>query len=136
MLHTQAEDWEMKAHQAEGESSSIRLELLSVDTDRRHLRERVDLLEKEIQGVTITCAGPAGACRWLLVSCTHCSGGLQGRDSLCMKCGHSLWNSLDFLLPSQKEVLPLVDVFCLVISAVMLLSLKAGVGCFKAFASS
>ncbi|KFW83930.1 Centrosomal protein of 135 kDa, partial [Manacus vitellinus] len=50
MLHTQAEDWEMKAHQAEGESSSIRLELLSVDTDRRHLRERVELLEKEIQG--------------------------------------------------------------------------------------
>ncbi|NWH48029.1 CP135 protein, partial [Fregata magnificens] len=50
MLHTQAEEWEMKAHQAEGESSSIRLELLSVDTDRRHLRERVELLEKEIQG--------------------------------------------------------------------------------------
>ncbi|KAI1238313.1 hypothetical protein IHE44_0013034 [Lamprotornis superbus] len=50
MLHTQAEDWEMKAHQAEGESSSIRLELLSVDTDRRHLRERVEFLEKEIQG--------------------------------------------------------------------------------------
>ncbi|XP_019470380.1 centrosomal protein of 135 kDa isoform X5 [Meleagris gallopavo] len=49
MLHTQAEDWEIKAHQAEGESSSIRLELLSVDTDRRHLRERVELLEKEIQ---------------------------------------------------------------------------------------
>lgn len=51
MLHTQAEDWEMKAHQAEGESSSMRLELLSVDTDRRHLRERVEFLEKEIQGV-------------------------------------------------------------------------------------
>uniref|UniRef100_A0A8C5T1W4 Uncharacterized protein n=1 Tax=Malurus cyaneus samueli TaxID=2593467 RepID=A0A8C5T1W4_9PASS len=50
MLHTEAEDWEMKAHQAEGESSSIRLELLSVDTDRRHLRERVEFLEKEIQG--------------------------------------------------------------------------------------
>uniref|UniRef100_A0A674H3S2 Centrosomal protein 135 n=1 Tax=Taeniopygia guttata TaxID=59729 RepID=A0A674H3S2_TAEGU len=50
MLHTQAEGWEIKAHQAEGESSSIRLELLSVDTDRKHLRERVELLEKEIQG--------------------------------------------------------------------------------------
>lgn len=50
-LHSQAEDWEVKAHQAEGESSSIRLELLSVDTDRRHLRERVELLEKEIQEV-------------------------------------------------------------------------------------
>lgn len=54
MVHTQAEDWEIKAHQAEGESSSIRLELLCVDTDRRHLRERVELLEKEIQEV-ITC---------------------------------------------------------------------------------
>ncbi|XP_051820501.1 centrosomal protein of 135 kDa [Antechinus flavipes] len=49
MLHSRAEDLEIKAHHAEGESSSIRLELLSVDTDRRHLRERVDLLEKEIQ---------------------------------------------------------------------------------------
>ncbi|KFO26485.1 Centrosomal protein of 135 kDa [Fukomys damarensis] len=49
MLHNCAEDWEIKAHQAEGESSSVRLELLSIDTERRHLRERVDLLEKEIQ---------------------------------------------------------------------------------------
>ncbi|XP_060004107.1 centrosomal protein of 135 kDa isoform X3 [Lagenorhynchus albirostris] len=49
MLHDRAEDWEVKAHQAEGESSSVRLELLSIDTERRHLRERVELLEKEIQ---------------------------------------------------------------------------------------
>ena len=51
MLHDRAEDWEVKAHQAEGESSSVRLELLSIDTERRHLRERVELLEKEIQEV-------------------------------------------------------------------------------------
>ncbi|XP_069904194.1 centrosomal protein of 135 kDa isoform X4 [Oryctolagus cuniculus] len=49
MLHNRAEDWEVKAHQAEGVSSSVRLELLSIDTERRHLRERVELLEKEIQ---------------------------------------------------------------------------------------
>ncbi|XP_023614070.1 centrosomal protein of 135 kDa isoform X5 [Myotis lucifugus] len=49
MLHNRAEDWEVKAHQAEGKSSSVRLELLSIDTERRHLRERVELLEKEIQ---------------------------------------------------------------------------------------
>ncbi|XP_019519899.1 PREDICTED: centrosomal protein of 135 kDa [Hipposideros armiger] len=49
MLHNRAGDWEVKAHQAEGESSSVRLELLSIDTERRHLRERVELLEKEIQ---------------------------------------------------------------------------------------
>lgn len=51
MLHSKAEDWEVKAHQAEGQSSSVRRELLSVDTERRHLRERVELLEKEIQEV-------------------------------------------------------------------------------------
>ncbi|XP_059845225.1 centrosomal protein of 135 kDa isoform X5 [Hypanus sabinus] len=45
----QAENWEHKAHQAEGESSSIRLELLSVDTERRHLEEKVVRLEREIQ---------------------------------------------------------------------------------------
>lgn len=68
MLHTQAEDWEMKAHQAEGESSSIRLELLSVDTDRRHLRERVGLLEKEIQGVII-CAMKFHLGKWDTSKC-------------------------------------------------------------------
>ncbi|KAK2492055.1 hypothetical protein MC885_007756 [Smutsia gigantea] len=53
MLHNRAEDWEVKAHQAEGENSSVRLELLSIDTERRHLRERVELLEKEIQEVIL-----------------------------------------------------------------------------------
>ncbi|XP_060686695.1 centrosomal protein of 135 kDa isoform X3 [Hemiscyllium ocellatum] len=47
MATNQAENWEHKAHQAEGESSSVRLELLSVDTERRHLEERVGKLEKE-----------------------------------------------------------------------------------------
>lgn len=51
MLHNQAEDWEAKAHQAEGNSNSVRLELLSVDTERRHLKERIELLEKEVQEV-------------------------------------------------------------------------------------
>ncbi|XP_032884916.1 centrosomal protein of 135 kDa isoform X1 [Amblyraja radiata] len=45
----QAENWEHKAHQAEGESNSIRLELLSIDTERRHHEERVIKLEREIQ---------------------------------------------------------------------------------------
>ncbi|KAJ8397534.1 hypothetical protein AAFF_G00438100 [Aldrovandia affinis] len=49
MAHSQAEDWELKLHQAEGQNNSIRLELLSADTERRHLRERVHNLEREIQ---------------------------------------------------------------------------------------
>lgn len=49
MAHILAEDWEVKAHQAEGENSSVRLELLSVDTERKHLREKVESLEKQIQ---------------------------------------------------------------------------------------
>ncbi|KAG8453777.1 hypothetical protein GDO86_000415, partial [Hymenochirus boettgeri] len=49
MVHSQAEEWEMKVQHAEGESSSVRLELLSVDTDRRHLRERLEHTENEIQ---------------------------------------------------------------------------------------
>ncbi|XP_055491846.1 centrosomal protein of 135 kDa isoform X6 [Leucoraja erinacea] len=44
-----AENWEHKAHQAEGESNSIRLELLSIDTERRHHEDRVIKLEREIQ---------------------------------------------------------------------------------------
>ncbi|XP_035272175.1 centrosomal protein of 135 kDa [Anguilla anguilla] len=49
MAHSQAEDSELKLHQAEGLNNSIRLELLSADTERRHLRERVSHLEREIQ---------------------------------------------------------------------------------------
>nr|XP_015200922.1 PREDICTED: centrosomal protein of 135 kDa [Lepisosteus oculatus] len=49
LAHSQVEDWELKLQQAEGHSSSIRLELLSADTERRHLRERVGNLEREIQ---------------------------------------------------------------------------------------
>ncbi|XP_048833258.1 centrosomal protein of 135 kDa isoform X1 [Brienomyrus brachyistius] len=47
--HSQAEDWEAKLQQVEGLNSSIRLELLATDTERRHLRERVAHLEREIQ---------------------------------------------------------------------------------------
>ncbi|KAI1888697.1 hypothetical protein AGOR_G00171400 [Albula goreensis] len=47
--HLQAEDWELKLQQAEGLNGSMRLELLSADTERRHLRERVSTLEREIQ---------------------------------------------------------------------------------------
>lgn len=49
MAYGQAENWESKVQEAEGHNSSIRLELLSVDTERRHLRERVNNLEREIQ---------------------------------------------------------------------------------------
>ncbi|CAJ0942662.1 unnamed protein product, partial [Ranitomeya imitator] len=49
MVHSQAEEWEVKAQSALGESSSIKMELLSVDTDRRHLRQRLEDLENEVQ---------------------------------------------------------------------------------------
>ncbi|RXN26604.1 centrosomal protein of 135 kDa [Labeo rohita] len=48
-IHTESEDREMKLQQAEGLNNSIRLELLSSDTERRHLRERVSLQDREIQ---------------------------------------------------------------------------------------
>uniref|UniRef100_UPI003AAA4C84 centrosomal protein of 135 kDa n=1 Tax=Centroberyx gerrardi TaxID=166262 RepID=UPI003AAA4C84 len=49
MAHTEMEDREQKLQQAEGLNNSIRLELLSSDTERRHLRETVSHQEKEIQ---------------------------------------------------------------------------------------
>lgn len=52
MMHSQAEEWEAKAQNAVGESSSVKMELLSVDTDRRHLRERVEDMENEIREVS------------------------------------------------------------------------------------
>ncbi|KAL0164523.1 hypothetical protein M9458_040276, partial [Cirrhinus mrigala] len=52
-IHTESEDREMKLQQAEGLNNSIRLELLSSDTERRHLRERVSLQDREIQESTL-----------------------------------------------------------------------------------
>lgn len=48
-IHTESEDREVKLQQSEGLNNSIRLELLSSDTERRHLRERVSLQDREIQ---------------------------------------------------------------------------------------
>lgn len=53
-IHTESEDREVKLQQSEGLNNSIRLELLSSDTERRHLRERVSLQDREIQEVRAT----------------------------------------------------------------------------------
>uniref|UniRef100_A0A673VYB3 Centrosomal protein 135 n=1 Tax=Salmo trutta TaxID=8032 RepID=A0A673VYB3_SALTR len=49
MAHGESEDRELKLQHAEGLNNSIRLELLSSDTERRHLRETVGHQEREIQ---------------------------------------------------------------------------------------
>ncbi|XP_075446618.1 testis-specific gene 10 protein isoform X1 [Ascaphus truei] len=46
---SQAENWENKFRQVEGEHSSGKLELLSAESERRRLKERVDFLEMEIE---------------------------------------------------------------------------------------
>ncbi|XP_056620365.1 centrosomal protein of 135 kDa isoform X2 [Triplophysa dalaica] len=48
-IHSESQDIELKLQQAEELNKSIRLELLSSDTERRHLRERVSLQDREIQ---------------------------------------------------------------------------------------
>ncbi|KAM7388577.1 hypothetical protein PAMP_024744 [Pampus punctatissimus] len=49
LTHSEAEEREQKLQQAEGLNNSIRLELLSSDSERRHLRETVSHQEREIQ---------------------------------------------------------------------------------------
>ncbi|KAM4738802.1 centrosomal protein of 135 kDa isoform 2-T2 [Anableps anableps] len=49
MAHSGMQEWEQKLHQAEGLNNSIRLELLSADTERKQLRDTVGQKEKEIQ---------------------------------------------------------------------------------------
>ncbi|CAN9500674.1 unnamed protein product [Ophioblennius macclurei] len=49
MTHTEMEEREQKLQQAEGRNNSIRLELLSSDSERRHLRDTVGHQEREIQ---------------------------------------------------------------------------------------
>ncbi|KAM4795959.1 testis-specific gene 10 protein [Rhinophrynus dorsalis] len=43
----QAENWEKKFHQMESEYSSVKLQYLDADTERRRLKDRVDSLERE-----------------------------------------------------------------------------------------
>ncbi|KAM7012866.1 LOW QUALITY PROTEIN: centrosomal protein of 135 kDa [Tautogolabrus adspersus] len=49
MAHSEVEQREQKLQQAEGLNNSIRLELLSSDTERRHLRDTIGHQEREIQ---------------------------------------------------------------------------------------
>ncbi|XP_076582514.1 centrosomal protein of 135 kDa [Chaetodon auriga] len=49
MAHSEVEEREQKLQQAEGLTNSIRLELLSSDSERRHLRDTVSHQEREIQ---------------------------------------------------------------------------------------
>ncbi|XP_054910083.1 centrosomal protein of 135 kDa isoform X2 [Poeciliopsis prolifica] len=49
MAHSGMQEWEQKLHQAEGLNNSIRLELLSLDTERRQLQETLGQRDKEIQ---------------------------------------------------------------------------------------
>ncbi|XP_023127563.2 centrosomal protein of 135 kDa isoform X2 [Amphiprion ocellaris] len=49
MAHSDVEEREQKLQHAEGINNSIRLELLSSDTERRHLRDTVGHQEREIQ---------------------------------------------------------------------------------------
>ncbi|XP_019624383.1 PREDICTED: centrosomal protein of 135 kDa-like [Branchiostoma belcheri] len=46
---SQAERWEMEAHQHQGESSNTKLELMSRESEVRRLREKADSQEREIQ---------------------------------------------------------------------------------------
>ncbi|XP_029001754.1 centrosomal protein of 135 kDa isoform X2 [Betta splendens] len=49
MAHSEMEERDQKLQKAEGLNNSIRLELLSSDTERRHLRDTVSQQEREIQ---------------------------------------------------------------------------------------
>lgn len=51
LAHIEMEERTLKLKQAEGLSNSIRLELLSSDTERRHLRDAIGQQEKELQQV-------------------------------------------------------------------------------------
>ena len=52
LAHTTLEERDQKLQQAQGLTSSIRLELLSSDTERRHLRQTISHQETEIQQVS------------------------------------------------------------------------------------
>lgn len=50
-LSLEAERFETQANQLESEGSNLRLELMTLDSENHHLKERVQGLEREIQEV-------------------------------------------------------------------------------------
>ena len=57
-LSLEAERFETQANQLESEGSNLRLELMTLDSENHHLKERVQGLEREIQEVcTLCCVG-------------------------------------------------------------------------------
>ena len=54
-LSLEAERFETQANQLESEGSNLRLELMTLDSENHHLKERVQGLEREIQEVWTSC---------------------------------------------------------------------------------
>lgn len=48
----QGESWEAKCHQAEADCNSVRLALISVESENRRLKEKVKTLETEMEQVS------------------------------------------------------------------------------------
>ena len=53
MAHSEVEERDQQLQQVEGLNNSIRLELLSSDTERRRLREAASNQERELQQVRV-----------------------------------------------------------------------------------
>lgn len=71
MAHSEMEEREQRLQQVEGLSNSIRLELLSSDTERRHLRDTLGQQGIEIQQVRINAS-------WIILATnTPDSGGIN-----------------------------------------------------------
>ena len=51
-LSLEAEKFETRSHQLESEGSNLRLELMTRENESRRLRERIDLLERDIKEVS------------------------------------------------------------------------------------
>lgn len=50
--HEQGESWEAKCRQAETDCSSVRLTLISAESENRRLKEKMKSLETEIEQVS------------------------------------------------------------------------------------
>ena len=50
-LSQEAERYETQSHHLESESSNMRLELLTKDSEMRRLREKIDSLDRQLQEV-------------------------------------------------------------------------------------
>ncbi|XP_015706176.1 testis-specific gene 10 protein isoform X3 [Coturnix japonica] len=78
----QGESWEAKCHQVEADCNSVRLALISVESDNRRLKEKMKTLETEMEQLQSECASSHSEIEMLRIQLGNERASLKNLESL------------------------------------------------------